>query len=84
MTRFTTSMLLAATASLPLSQAANAETLLFDFGRTDLQTNPGWNNVFPATSIPFAPLAINTNITAHGFELTDPLLITREPSPLAS
>ncbi len=84
MTRFTTSLLLAATASLTLSQAADAETLLFDFGRTDLQTNPGWNNVVPATGILFATFDSNNNLTGTGFEITDTLFIAGEPSQLGS
>jgi len=84
MTRFTTSLLLAATASLTLSQAANAETLLFDFGRTDLQSNPGWNNVVPATGTLFATFDSGNNLTATGFEITDTFFQTGEPSSLGS
>ncbi len=84
MTRFTTLVLLAATASLTFSQAATAETLLFDFGRTDLQTNPGWNNVVPATGTLFATFDSTNTLTATGFEITDPFFQAGEPSQLGS
>ena len=76
--------LVLATISLSFGSAA-AETLLFDFGRTDLQTNPGWNNIVPATgnsvSLRFDS---NNNLTPIGFEITDPFFQTGEPSQLGS
>ncbi len=64
--------------------AVSAETLLFDFGRTDLQTNPGWNNVVPATTTLFATFDSNNNLTPIGFEITDTFFQTGEPSQLGS
>lgn len=84
MTRFTTSLVLAAAATLTASQTADAETLLFDFGRTDLQSNPGWNNVVPATTTLFATFDSLGNLTPVGLEITDTFFQTGEPSQLGS
>lgn len=85
MTRLNKILVLAAAVSLGgLSQSAGANTLLFDFGRTDLQTSPGWNNVVPATTTLFATFDSNNNLTATGFEITDTFFQTGEPSQLGS
>lgn len=85
MTRLNKTLVLAATVSLGgLSQAADANTLLFDFGRTDLQSNPGWNNVVPATTTLFATFDSTNTLTSVGFEITDTFFQTGEPSQLGS
>ena len=85
MTRLNKTLALAATVSLAgLSQPADATTLLFDFGRTDLQSSPGWNNVVPATTTLFATFDSNNNLTPVGFEITDTFFQTGEPSQLGS
>ena len=69
---------------LMLGCSLAADTLLFDFGRTDLQTNPGWNNVVPATGTLFATFDSNNNLTPIGFEITDLFFQTGEPSQLGT
>ncbi|MEZ6191312.1 MAG: PEP-CTERM sorting domain-containing protein [Phycisphaerales bacterium] len=85
MTRLNTTLMLAATVSLSgLTQSAGAETLLFDFGHTNVQTNPGWNNVIPATTTLFATFDSTNTLTSIGFEITDTFFQTGEPSQLGS
>lgn len=85
MTRLNKTLALAAAVSLAgLSQPADATTLLFDFGRTDLQTSPGWNNVVPATTTLFATFDSTNTLTPVGFEITDTFFQTGEPSQLGS
>ncbi len=85
MTRLNKTLMLAAVVSLGgLSQTAGATTLLFDFGRTDLQTSPGWNNVVPATTTLFATFDSANTLTPIGFEITDTFFQTGEPSQLGS
>jgi hypothetical protein len=64
----------------------SAETLLFDFGRTDLQSNPNWNNIVPATTTLFALFDSDGNIynAGAGLEITDTFFQTGEPSRLGS
>ena len=81
----TTRLLVAATGTLVLGQAAAAQTMLFDFGRTDLQTNPNWNNIVPATTTLFATFDDAGNIVGTvGLEITDTFFQTGEPSRLGS
>ena len=65
---------------------ASAQTLLFDFGRTDTQIPflNGWNNIVPATTDLFDTLDSNNNFTGIGLEITDPFFQTGEPSFLGS
>lgn len=65
---------------------ASAETLLFDFGRTDTQMPflSGWNNIVPATTVLFDTLDTDNNFTGIGLEITDPFFQTGEPSHLGS
>lgn len=67
-----------------LALPASANTFLIDFGRTDLQTNPGWNNVVPATTTLFSLLDSTNTFTAVGLEITDQFFQTGEPSQLGS
>lgn len=63
----------------------SAQTLLFDFGRTDLQTNPDWNNIVPATTTLFALFDDGGNLYGTaGLEITDEFFQTGEPSQLGS
>lgn len=85
MTRLNKTLVLAAAVSLSgLSQTAGATTLLFDFGHTNVQTNPGWNNVVPATTTLFATFDSTNTLTSVGFEITDTFFQTGEPSQLGS
>ena len=71
--------------TLVLTSYASATTVLFDFGRTDLQTNPNWNNVVPATTTLFALFDSDGNLHGTaGFEITDVFFHTGEPSQLGS
>ncbi len=75
--------------SLAVVAPASATTLLFDFGRTDMQTNPNWNNVVPATTELFALFdsignIYSTSAGQAGFAITDPFFQTGEPSRLGS
>lgn len=75
----------AATATLAAGQAVSAQTLLFDFGRTDLQAGPNWNNVVPATTTLFALFDDGGNIVGtSGLEITDTFFQTGEPSQAGS
>lgn len=85
MTRLNKTLVLAATVSVcGLSQSADANTLLFDFGHTNVQTSPGWNNVVPATTTLFATFDSTNTLTSIGFEITDTFFQTGEPSQLGS
>lgn len=64
---------------------ASATTLLFDFGRTNLQTPGNWNNVVPATTTLFALFDSDGGIYGTaGLEITDTFFQTGEPSQLGS
>ncbi len=86
MLRSTSSMLLVALTSFVgfSPSSTEASTLLFDFGRTDLQSNPGWNNLVPATGTLFATFDSSNALTPIGIEITDPFYQAGEPSPLGS
>lgn len=73
-------------AALFLTSYASGATVLFDFGRTDQQTNPNWNNVVPATTTLFALFDSDGNLVPNnaGFEITDTFFQTGEPSRLGS
>ncbi len=62
-----------------------AQTLLFDFGRTDLQSGPGWNNVVPATTL-ISPVVDDSGTVFGSTQLaiTDTFFQTGEPSRLGS
>ncbi|WP_428388354.1 PEP-CTERM sorting domain-containing protein [Mucisphaera sp.] len=85
-TNLTTTLALAAftAGSVTGSALAADTTLLFDFGRTNLQTSPGWNNVVPATTVLFATFDSNNNLTPVGFEITDTFFQIGEPSSLGT
>lgn len=70
--------------SVALVGSVSAQTLLFDFGRTDLQSSPGWNNIVPATTTLFATFDSDNMITPIGLEITDTFFQTGEPSRLGS
>ncbi len=70
--------------ALVLATSSLANTLLFDFGNTARQTNPGWNNVVPATTILFSTFDSGNNLTPVGFEITDTFFQTGEPSQLGT
>lgn len=64
---------------------ASATTLLFDFGRTNLQAPGNWNNVVPATTTLFALFDSSGGIYGTaGLEITDTFFQTGEPSQLGS
>ncbi len=75
-----------ALATLTLATSASATTLLFDFGRTDTQTNqppttPTWNNVVPATTQLFAVFEDGgTAVPGVSFEITDQFFQVGEPT----
>lgn len=79
-----TSASLFTVAAVVLTTSATAETLLFDFGHTTRQTNPGWNNVVPATTTLFATFDSDNNLTPVGLEITDTFFQIGEPSQLGS
>ncbi|MGI9429411.1 MAG: hypothetical protein ACR2NM_12185, partial [Bythopirellula sp.] len=75
--KFLSAMVLTLVSVTPLS----AETLLFDFGRTNRQTSPNWNNIVPATTTLFALFDSDGNIHGTaGLEITDTFFQTGEPS----
>ena len=76
----------ACTLVLFCATTASATTVLFDFGRTDKQTNPNWNNIVPATTTLFALFDSDGNLVPGnaGLEITDTFFQTGEPSQLGS
>lgn len=71
--------------TLVVAAPASATTLLFDFGRTNLQTPGNWNNVVPATTTLFALFDSDGGIYGTaGLEITDTFFQTGEPSQLGS
>ena len=69
-----------------ISGSAAAQTMYFDFGRTDKQVpfGDGWNNVVPATTTLPVTVDSNNNFLSIGFEITDEFFQTGEPSQLGS
>lgn len=66
--------------------SASAQSLLFDFGRTDTQIPflNGWNSIVPATTVLFDTIDSNNNFTGIGLEITDEFFQVGEPSHLGS
>ncbi|MEO0530241.1 MAG: hypothetical protein AAF266_06635 [Planctomycetota bacterium] len=83
------SLLVACCAALVVSPAV-ANTMQFDFGRTNLQSpfNPGtdgWNNIVPATTELFAIFdSSGSLVPGVTLEITDTWFQTGEPSSLGS
>lgn len=79
-------MQLAACCVLLCAGPVSATTMLFDFGRTTVQTNqppvvPAWNNIVPATTSLFALFEEGGAIVpGASLEITDTFFQTGEPS----
>ena len=69
-----------------LAASATAQMILIDFGRTDLQSGPHWNNVIPATTILNSLVDSGGNAVPNGagLEITNAFFQTGEPSQLGS
>lgn len=65
---------------------ASAQSLLFDFGRTDTQIPflNSWNSIVPATTTLFDTIDSDNNFTGIGLEITDEFFQVGEPSHFGS